>query len=111
MGIDLKLMGQRIRKARRMRQMTAEQLAEQLGIAAESLGHIECGNRRPSLTLLYTISVILDVSLDYLTGRSLSPESRIVREEIESAGLTSHQEEALQKMIRSLLPVVRDLID
>ena len=44
-----------------MRQMTAEQLAEQLGIAAESLGHIECGNRRPSLTLLYTISVILDV--------------------------------------------------
>ena len=111
MGIDLKLMGQRIREARRMRQMTAEQLAEQIGIATESLGHIECGNRRPSLTLLYTISVILDVSLDYLTGRSLSPESRIVREEIESAGLTPRQEDALQKMIKSLLPVVRDLVD
>lgn len=111
MSIDLKMMGQRIREARRVRQLTAEQLAEQIGIAVESLGHIECGNRRPSLTLLYAISVALDVSLDYLTGRSVSPESRIVRTEVESAGLTPRQEDALQKMVQGLLPVVRDLID
>lgn len=108
MSINLKIMGQRIRDVRRFRQITAEQLSDQIGMAVESLGHIECGNRRPSLTALYTISEILDVSLDYLTGRSDSPERRIIRSEAEAAGLTERQEKALHKMVQGLIPFVRE---
>lgn len=111
MGIDIKEMGRRIREVRRLRQMTAEQLSERIGMAVESLGHIECGNRRPSLSVLYAIAVTLDVSLDYLTGRSISPETRIVKAEVETAGLTERQEAVLHKMVQGLLPAVREYID
>lgn len=111
MSIDIKEMGRRIREVRRLRQMTAEQLSERIGMAVESLGHIECGNRRPSLSVLYAIAVTLDVSLDYLTGRSISPETRIIRTEVETVGLTKRQEAALQKIVQGLLPAVREYID
>lgn len=111
MSIDMKEMGRRIREVRRLRQMTAEQLSERIGMAVESLGHIECGNRRPSLSVLYAIAVTLDVSLDYLTGRSISPETRIIRAEVETVGLTKRQEAALQKIVQGLLPAVREYID
>lgn len=101
----------RIREVRLLRQMTAEQLSERIGMAVESLGHIECGNRRPSLPVLYAISETLDVSLDYLTGRATSPETRIIRNEVETTGLTESQEFALRKMVHGLLPTVREFID
>ena len=68
MSTNLHVMGNRIRTARQFRKLTAEQLSEQLGIATESLRHIENGTRRPSYALLDNISDILDVSLDYLAG-------------------------------------------
>lgn len=49
MDINIVIMGQRIRAARKMKHMSADALAEKIGIAAESLGHIECGSRKPSL--------------------------------------------------------------
>ena len=63
MSTNLHVMGNRIRTARQFRKLTAEQLSEQLGIATESLRHIENGTRRPSYALLDNISDILDVSL------------------------------------------------
>ena len=62
MSTNLHVMGNRIRTARQFRKLTAEQLSEQLGIATESLRHIENGTRRPSYALLDNISDILDVS-------------------------------------------------
>ena len=73
MSTNLHVMGNRIRTARQFRKLTAEQLSEQLGIATESLRHIENGTRRPSYALLDNISDILDVSLDYLVGMRLGP--------------------------------------
>lgn len=61
MSTNLHVMGNRIRTARQFRKLTAEQLSEQLGIATESLRHIENGTRRPSYALLDNISDILDV--------------------------------------------------
>ena len=49
MSTNLHVMGNRIRTARQFRKLTAEQLSEQLGIATESLRHIENGTRRPSV--------------------------------------------------------------
>ena len=41
-----------------------------MDLSADSLRHIEIGASRPSLTKLYRIALALNVSLDYLTGRS-----------------------------------------
>ena len=70
MSMDKALIGQRIRAARNLRGMKAAVLAEQIEITTESLGHIECGVRGPSLQTLIRISDVLEVSLDYLVGKT-----------------------------------------
>ena len=73
MSTRLQIMGSRIRTARQFRRLTGEQLAEKIGIAVDSLRHIENGVRSPSFQLIERISDILDVSLDYLAGKTDSP--------------------------------------
>ena len=53
MEISAILMGQRVRSARKAKEMSTEELAEKVGVAVESIGHIECGARKPSLNLSY----------------------------------------------------------
>lgn len=110
MSISVEMMGQRIREARKAKMVTAEQLAEQIGIAVESLGHIECGNRKPSLQTLYNISEALDVSLDYLTGRTMSPATRMIHQCASNEQLNEKQIAALQKIAKELIPVVKEYV-
>ena len=73
MDINIIAMGQRIRSSRREKNISSEVLAEKIGIAVESLWHIENGARNTSLQTLCNIAEALDVSVDYLLGRSDSP--------------------------------------
>ena len=91
MSTRLQIMGSRIRTARQFRRLTGEQLAEKIGIAVDSLRHIENGVRSPSFQLIERISDILDVSLDYLAGKTDSPLEHRVRKELENSGLTKEQ--------------------
>lgn len=59
-------LGQRIRKARKEKKMTQEQLAEACNLSTAHIGHIERGTRALSIESLITISNILNVSTDYL---------------------------------------------
>ena len=102
MSTNLHVMGNRIRTARQFRKLTAEQLSEQLGIATESLRHIENGTRRPSYALLDNISDILDVSLE-----TELPLERRVRRELENMGLTKAQEDACVEIALNAIPVIK----
>ena len=77
MSTNLHVMGNRIRTARQFRKLTAEQLSEQLGIATESLRHIENGTRRPSYALL------------------------------DNMGLTKAQEDACVEIALNAIPVIK----
>ena len=46
MELDMKVIGQRVRTARKAAGLTVEKLAERIGVANESLAHIECGARK-----------------------------------------------------------------
>ena len=70
MDIDFTLTGQRIREARQCRGWTADVLAEKVGLATESLRHIENASSKPSLQTLFRIATELDVSLDYILYHS-----------------------------------------
>ena len=59
-------LGERIRKARKQRHMTQEQLAEACDLSTAHIGHIERGTRALSIESLITISQVLNVSTDYL---------------------------------------------
>ena len=101
------LMGQRVRAARKMKQMNTDELAEKVGVAVESIGHIECGARKPSLTLLFNIAEVLEVSLDYLTGRTENSSDTLFHECADHNGLTPDQEQMLLELCRSMIPIIK----
>lgn len=63
---DYSALGERIRKARKQKQLTQEQLAEACDLSTAHIGHIERGTRALSIETLITLSKFLDVSTDYL---------------------------------------------
>ena len=87
MDIDFILTGQRIREARKFRGWTADFLAEKVGLATESLRHIENASSKPSLQTLYKIATELDVSLDYITGRTSNQNPYCNRQKVQKKGL------------------------
>ena len=66
MEIDTVLIGNRIRSARLLRSMTADVLAEKIGLASVTLRHIETGANKTSLLTLMRIADALDVLLQRL---------------------------------------------
>ena len=95
------------RTAWQFRRLTGEQLAEKIGIAVDSLRHIENGVRSPSFQLIERISDILDVSLDYLAGKTDSPLEHRVRKELENSGLTKEQEDAIVELALNSIPIIK----
>ena len=64
MSTRLQIMGSRIRTARQFRRLTGEQLAEKIGIAVDSLRHIENGVRSPSFQLIEQEDAIVELALN-----------------------------------------------
>lgn len=60
----------RLKEIRKQRKMTQQELAEKSGIPSTSISHIEAGSRKPSLENFYKLVVVLNVSADYLLGRT-----------------------------------------
>lgn len=65
-------MGDRIREARKEKELTQEQLAELLDMSVESVSHIERGSRLPSMQVFIRLIEVLNVSADYLLRDSIS---------------------------------------
>lgn len=64
--MDYKAIGNRIRKLRRQKNMSQEQLAEIIDISVTHMSHIETGSTKLSLPVLVEISYALSVSTDSL---------------------------------------------
>lgn len=63
MNIDYKLIGERIKRKRKTREMTQEILAEQLGVSIGYVSQVERGITKISLDLLGAISSILNYDI------------------------------------------------
>jgi transcriptional regulator with XRE-family HTH domain len=61
-------MGNAARQARHARQLTQQQVAEQLGVSVEFYSRLERGRAHPSLELLLRMLDVLGVSADTLLG-------------------------------------------
>lgn len=71
--------GQVIRKYRKEKDMTQEEMANRLGVTAPAVNKWEKGNSLPDITLLSPIARLLDISLDTL----LSYREELTTEEIQ----------------------------
>lgn len=58
--------GERIRRFRKARGLTQNELAEQLGISTIHLSHIETGTSKLSLSVFVKISEVLEIQADEL---------------------------------------------
>ena len=64
----------RLRNAREMRELSQLDLAERAQLQQAAVSHYESGTRRPSLRNLRRLSDALEVTTDYLVGRSENSE-------------------------------------
>ena len=63
----------RLREARSLRGMNQAQLAEKAQLPASSISHFEAGSRKPSFDNLRRLATVLNVTTDYLLGRTNDP--------------------------------------
>lgn len=81
--IDFVSVGKRIKKARKLRRMTQDDLASICNCSSNHLSAIENGVNKPSLEMMMKISVALDKCLDYfLTGSSHVSRAYLIDDQI-----------------------------
>lgn len=74
------LLGERIKEARLAKGLTQKQLAEMLNATDATVNRYEKGVRSPDPETLKAIADILDVSVDYLLGKTDIPNAYIPEE-------------------------------
>lgn len=81
MALDFTIIGQRLKKARIDKNMTQENLAEQLDISVAFLSRVERGLSHVNLKRLSQICAILDISEGYiLNGAASTSEQYLISE-------------------------------
>lgn len=66
--------GKRLRDVRQQNGLTQKQLAEKIGSDERGVRRYEAGERKPGLDVILAILDNLDVSADYLLGRTDTPQ-------------------------------------
>ncbi|MER8900767.1 helix-turn-helix transcriptional regulator [Mesorhizobium sp. M0772] len=69
------IFNKRLREARDLRGLSQAQLAAKAGLPPASVSHFESGPRKPSFDNLKALAKALDVTTDYLLGRSETPDA------------------------------------
>ena len=64
------LFAERLRIAREARELNQAELADKAGLQGSAISHFETGGRRPSFANLRRLADALQVSTDYLLGRT-----------------------------------------
>lgn len=65
---------ERLQKARLQKKLTQREVAKYLKMTERSYQHYEGGSRRPNYEILVAIADYLDVTTDYLLGRTEEPD-------------------------------------
>lgn len=74
--------GERIRRFRKARGLTQNELAEQLGISTIHLSHIETGSTKLSLSVFVKISEVLKIQTDELLHDAPEVNTTALRNEL-----------------------------
>lgn len=93
----------RLKEARELRGLSQAQLAATAGLPAAAVSHFESGPRKPSFDNLKALAAALDVTTDYLLGRSDTPHA--------SAETVGRLHRDLHKLSTQDLELAKDFVD
>lgn len=88
--------GERIKKLRKQKTLTQEQLAKRLWVTKSIISAYESGNKYPSLDMLIKLSQTFNVSTDYLLGVNK-------KQSIDISNLSENQINIIKKIIEEFL--------
>lgn len=71
---DLTILGNMLRAARKEKNFTQQQLADESHISIKEIADIEKGRRNPSYLIMKTLAKVLHFSLDSLIRPELTPD-------------------------------------
>lgn len=83
--INLAEFGIRVKRARKVKDMTQEEVGKLCGVTKASVSKWENGENLPESNTLGKLSQILNVSVDYLLCKTDDPEGKVVETVIEGA--------------------------
>jgi len=69
----VEIFAERLRAARELRGLNQRELGERLAVPPSSIAHFEGGRRKPSFENLHRLAAALNVTTDFLLGRSSEP--------------------------------------
>lgn len=104
MPLDYSIIGQRLKKARKAKKMTQEELSEKLDVSIAFLSRIERGNSQVNLKRLVQICEILEVSPGEILNGVSSKSSQYLDSEF--ASLLKDCSSEQQKLIYDIAKVV-----
>lgn len=104
MAVDYTIIGERIKKARKEKDMTQEKLAEQIGVSIAFLSRIERGNSQVNLKRLSQICRILGLTEGDVLNGSTSDSSSYLNAEF--AQLLENCSAEQQKLIYEIAKVI-----
>ena len=82
MNVDYKLIGERIKKARKLNSITQDVLAEKLGVSIGYVSQVERGITKISLDLLGAISSILECDIASFITESATNSNEYMESEL-----------------------------
>ena len=95
----------RLRTARERRGLSQGQLAERAGLQASAVSHFETGGRKPSFDNLKRFADALNITTDYLLGRTSDMEGSAAtadRLHRHYAGLSTEYQDMADEFMRML---------
>jgi transcriptional regulator with XRE-family HTH domain len=80
----------RLKEIRREKKLTQEQLGQKVNVTKVSISGYESGNRTPDMDTLQKIADVLEISVDYLLGRTdTSSDANYIGENKDSYKISS----------------------
>lgn len=84
----------KLRTSRKNANLTRKQVAERIGVSYSVLAHYECGEREPSLRVLYKLARVYNVTIDFLLDNEQPSMSMVSLD-----GLDSKQQQIIRDTI------------
>lgn len=101
--MDYYMIGQRIRKIRKARGLSQDELASKIGISTTHMSHIETGNTKLSLAVLVDIATVLEVRTDDLLFEHERDSITHTNEDLQEllASCNSNQAKAILEIVKA----------
>ncbi len=100
-------LGEKLKEARKQAGLSQEQLSEKLGISRSAVAKWETNNGIPDVDNLKAISVLLNVSIDYLLDDGKNMDKSVIKEPIDLSEYKGSHTIKKDKCVREKYPTAK----